>query len=247
MRKGFAVGTLLLFVVGCSGTSGDKQCRGDFCVETRDGMIMMEGDIIVGEAGAARGALATSTTVTGTRWPNARVPYKIDPRLPNPERIYEAIAHYQERTKLRFIPRTTQTAYVLFRPWAQGYCRSWIGRTGSAQAVDLDPVCDTRSVIHEIGHAVGFWHEHTRRDRNQYVKVLKENVISGLESNLAVQSTNVMRIGPYDFLSVMHYRPYELSRNGQPVLTKLDGSIEGLSNPDGLSVLDVAALRAMYP
>ena len=34
-------------------------------------------------------------------------------------------------------------------------------------------------VVHELLHAMGLYHEHTRPDRDQYVDVLSENILDG--------------------------------------------------------------------
>lgn len=246
----------MLLITGCGAmTSNDTaECTGDgICYRIVDGYVTIEGDIIVGTEAdlpdaldRVRSGFAVHESAAWARWPNKKVPYVINARLPDIERVQEAIAHFHAHTNIKFIPRTTHSAYVVFKPWDQGYCRSWIGRTGSAQAIELDVTCDTRLVIHEIGHAVGLYHEHTRKDRDQYVKIIRDNIISGQGSNFNKQTTYARIIGPYDFFSVMHYRYWEMSKNGLPTITRLDGSTD-LSNPDGLSAGDIAALKAMYP
>ena len=61
--------------------------------------------------------------------------------------------------------------------------------------------------VHEIGHMLGFWHEHQRHDRNSHVDILYENIQAGAESNFNILSafTGDTKGLPYDFSSVMHY------------------------------------------
>ena len=63
-------------------------------------------------------------------------------------------------------------------------CCSFVGKRGNGpQAISIGKNCDKFGiVVHELGHAVGFWHEHTRPDRNEWVKIIKENIQEGKQN-----------------------------------------------------------------
>lgn len=72
----------------------------------------------------------------------------------------------------------------------------------------IDEGCIQKGVIiHELMHSVGFFHEQSRTDRDQYIEIRWENVESGMEYNFEKFSAN--EIDPlntqYDYGSIMHY------------------------------------------
>ncbi len=61
--------------------------------------------------------------------------------------------------------------------------------------------------VHEIGHALGLWHEQQRPDRDNYIEVMYDN-IGYYAGQFTVKSNTVTLDVPYDYASVMHYAPY---------------------------------------
>jgi len=217
--------------------------------EVIDGLAIFEGDIILGEV-AEDGTMLQTQGVGREgdffRWPGGVVPYVINSDLSSSvrARIDSAIEHWHANTNIRLVPRTIQDSFVEFRSHPS-VCSSWIGKQGQMQVINLAAGCSRGAVIHEIGHAVGLWHEQSREDRDNYVEILWENIQPGKEGNFRKHITDGFDIGSYDYGSIMHYNAYAFSKNSRPTIrSRRAGVFIGQSS--GLSAGDKGSVRTLY-
>ncbi|KAI0237999.1 Zinc metalloproteinase nas-34 [Lamellibrachia satsuma] len=162
--------------------------------------------------------------------------------------IEAAIKHWESETCIRFqqvdTNATVTEQHLLFT--SKYGCYSYTGRvpksTAFPQQINLNSYACTRLFgipVHEIGHAIGFWHEHVRPDRDDYVTVNMSYIywwyrINYVKLNSSLVDTTMTV--PYDYGSVMHYSATELSigtlrslQPTNPLYEKTMGQRVGLS------------------
>ncbi|XP_064457663.1 astacin-like metalloprotease toxin 5 [Ornithodoros turicata] len=173
---------------------------------------LLQGDIMVRSASQLeRFAIYTVVKDSSKVWPDAKVYYTIAPdfdeELDQPL-IKEAMALVEEKTCVKFIQRTDEPDYVNIEH-REGRCASYVGKEGGEQTLALDFFyCPGKGQIaHELMHALGFFHEHCRPDRDEHVDIMWDNIQDGGAQNFKLEAETVAETygQPYDYESVMHY------------------------------------------
>ncbi|XP_033749014.1 uncharacterized protein LOC117333703 [Pecten maximus] len=119
------------------------------------------------------------------------------------------------------------------------------------QMVGLAKPCRKRSIIlHEIGHAIGMFHEQARPDRDEYISILYNHILPPVRFNFQKidpeQTTNYSIA--YDYLSIMHYGETAFSFNRSAITMKAGNPSfqKKMGKATRISFRDVMSVNKMY-
>lgn len=165
----------------------------------------------------------------------------------------QAMLYWQATTNVRFYNATDQPTVDPVYGFPYPYIEftnstvnnSYVGRQGGKQIVNLAAFQSSFVAMHEIGHAIGLFHEQSRYNRDTYLNINLSNVPTSQQHNFDKETTNYYAIGSFDFNSVMLYGSYAFAINSAiPTMTKKDGST--FSQGQTLSTLDKSWGNTFY-
>ena len=116
--------------------------------------------------------------------------------------------------------------------------------------VNIGSLClsNPGSIIHELGHVLGLWHQHVRPDRGSYIELLWDNIRP--EARMAFDILPLIHLKTfhikYDYGSIMHYSTFAFSRNKRPTMLPKKVHNETIGQRLRPSQSDYLEIRFLY-
>ncbi|KAH8272352.1 hypothetical protein KR026_007123, partial [Drosophila bipectinata] len=239
----------IIFLASSCFAAPAKQERIETDPELTAGYI--QGDMV--PSPQARNGLRNETY----RWPNRIVYYYINRNIDTDHRnhILRGIRIIEQNSCLSFKEATTDQDYYINVTSEAGGCYSYVGHLNRVQQLnlqnyDLDAGCfRLGTIVHEFLHALGFYHQQSTWNRDEYVRIAEENITEGTEGNFNKYDNETVDDynEPYDYGSVLHYTAYAFSKNGEMTIVPLqEGAVELMGQRVQMSQSDINKLNTMY-
>ncbi|XP_045699822.1 meprin A subunit alpha [Phyllostomus hastatus] len=207
------------------------------------GLDLFQGDILL------------RNSRNGLRDPGARwkfpIPYILADNLELNAKgaILYAFEMFRLKSCVDFKPYEGESSYIIFQQF--NGCWSEVGDQHVGQNLSIGQRCDYKAIIeHEILHALGFYHEQSRSDRDDYVKIWWDEILPGYKHNFNTYDDNLITDlnTPYDYESLMHYEPFSFNKNASfPTITaKIPEFNSIIGQRLDFSAIDLERLNRMY-
>jgi len=229
-----------------------------------EGWIRVEGDILI-PAGEGTTAAAYTTIL----WGDGVVPFEFDGDG------NDSVSAAHRTVMLNAMAQWTGAAAITFRA-RQLFDTGWLhirdsnNDTDPSNSAPVGAGVGERTVniadwdvwicTHELGHALGFWHEQSRPNRDNFVRINWGRIADESAHNFEVHSdAHQYPRGGYDFDSIMHYDQCAFSTCSScstnlgscrtiTVLSPWDTDWQGdIGQRDHLSTFDELTMSFMYP
>lgn len=204
-------------------------------------------------------------------WPKSddgtvRVPYSLSDEIKEDtwkmKSIHQAIESFNKFTCVRFL-LLDKSEDNLKREYGDGLdrvklkingsmCYSSVGRQGGEQDISIGNGCErVGTVIHEMMHSIGFIHEQSRPDRDDYIHVFYENIKDGMEHNFQKYSIGEVKNLPankgfYDYDSCLHYNNHAFSKNSKDTIRSISQPYRRFGQRVSFSAHDILQINELY-
>jgi len=189
-------------------------------------------------------------------WKNGKIYYNIEKKFNIYEKLLveEAMHQWEVCGGIEFIPvKDTKKSDVYYikkgKPNALTSGTSTFGYNKNGENFMILYDATLKTILHELGHCLGLFHEHQRYDRDLYIEIKWWNIYFKKWYNFALMNNKLITESKYkyDYKSIMHYSSRAFSKDGNHSIIPKDKKYkpEDLGSVK-ISEIDCQKIREIY-